>query len=222
VGHPSGSEIRLADPFTIPYTGQKWHRLYIQSIDPITLPIVKVNPDLHIASFVLIDNYDLVKKLSGLMAKQIAKYNCEYLLCIEAKSLPLTYAICDQLNALYRRRKKIRVKYAVVRKTKKAYMKSPYSITIRSITTRKHQKLFIDRNDIAKLRKHAFVIVDDVISTGSTINALLRLLKTVHLSPRAIWTVLFEGEMSVTKVDYRHKSRIHSLGRIPLYVKEEA
>ena len=155
------------------------------------------------------------------MAREIYKYNSEYLLCIEAKSLPLTYAICDQLNALYRRqRKKKRVKYVVVRKTKKVYMKLPYYATIRSITTGTRQKLYIDRNDIAKLRNHSFVLVDDVISTGSTVNALLKLLKRLHLSPRAIWTVLFEGKMSVTKVNYPHKNRIHALGRLPLYVKE--
>jgi len=210
----------MAYPSTIPYAGQKWHKLCIQSIGPITLPIVEVNPNLHIASFVLIDNYDLVRRLSRVMARKICMYNPEYLLCVEAKSLPLTYAICDCLNMLYRRQRKKKVRYVVVRKTKKVYMKFPYSVTISSITTGARQKLYIDRNDITKLRKHSFVLVDDVISTGSTVNALLRLLKRVHLSPRAIWTVLFEGEMSVTKVNYPHKSRIHALGRLPLYTTE--
>jgi len=210
----------MAEPLTVPYTGQKRHTLRIQSLGEISLPIVRVSPDLHIASFVLIDNYDLVKKLSEVLARQIAKYNPEYLLCVEAKSLPLTYAICDRLNTLYRRRrKKTRVKFVVVRKNKKVYMKSPYTVTMKSITTREHQKLFIDRSDVAKLRKRRFVLVDDVISTGSTINALLRLLKKVRLSPSAICTVLFEGETGPGEVDYPHKSKVHALGRIPLYVK---
>ncbi len=209
----------MAEPPTVPYTGQKRHRLRIRSLGEITLPIVRVSPDLHIASFVLIDNYDLVKKLSEILARQVAKYNPEYLLCVEAKSLPLTYAICDHLNTLYRRRrKKTRVKFIVVRKTKKVYMKSPYSVTMKSITTREQQKLFIDKIDVAKLRRHSFVLVDDVISTGSTINALLRLLKRIRLSPSAICTVLFEGETGPDKVAYPHKSKVHALGRIPLYV----
>jgi adenine phosphoribosyltransferase len=211
----------MAEPLTVPYVGQKRHRLRIQSLGEITLPIVRVSEDLHIASFVLIDNYDLVKKLSEILARQIIKYNPEYLLCVEAKSLPLTYAICDRLNTLYRmRRKKTRVKFVVVRKTKKIYMKSPYSVTMKSITTKEHQKLFIDRNDVAKLRKQSFVVVDDVISTGSTINALLRLLKKLHLSPSAVCTVLFEGETGPDSIDYPHKSKVHALGRVPLYLKE--
>jgi adenine phosphoribosyltransferase len=211
----------MAEPLTVPYVGQKLHRLRIQSLGQITLPIVRVSEDLHIASLVLIDNYDLVKKLSEILARQIIKYNPKYLLCVEAKSLPLTYAICDHLNTLYRgRRKSTRVKFIVVRKTKKIYMKSPYSVTMKSITTKERQKLFIDRNDVAKLRRHSFVVVDDVISTGSTINALLKLLKKVRLSPSAICTVLFEGETGPDKIDYSHKSRVHALGRIPLYLKE--
>jgi adenine phosphoribosyltransferase len=210
----------MAEPLTVPYTGQKWHRLWLHSLGEITLPIVRVNRDLHVASFVLIDSYDLVKKLSAILARQIAKYNPKYLLCVEAKSLPLAYAICDRLNDSHRRGKRTRVGFVVVRKTSKVYMKSPYSATVKSITSREQQKLFIDRNDVAKLRKQRFVLVDDVISTASTVNALLRLLKRVDLSPSAICTVLFEGKTGPENVNYPHKEKIHALGRIPLYVKE--
>lgn len=211
----------MAEPLTVPYMGQKWHRLRIHSLGEITLPIVRVSRDLHIASFVLIDNYDLVKKLSEILVRQVAKYDPEYLLCVEAKSLPLTYAICDRLNDLHRRvGRRSRVGFVVVRKSKKVYMKSPYSVTMKSITSREQQKLFIDRSDVAKLRKQRFVLVDDVISTGSTVNSLLRILKRVGLSPSAICTVLFEGETGPEKINYPHKNKIHALGRIPLYVNK--
>ncbi len=209
----------MAEPFTVRYVGQKWHLLRIHSLGEIRLPIVRVSRDLHIASFVLIDNYDLVKKLSGILARLVAKYDPDYLLCVEAKSLPLTYAICDHLNDWHRKNgRKTRVRFVVIRKSKKVYMKSPYSDTIKSITSRERQKLFIDRSDVTKLRNHRFVLVDDVISTGSTINSVLRLLKRVGLSPSAICTVLFEGETRPETVNYPYKKKIHALGRIPLYV----
>lgn len=211
----------MAEPHTVHYTGQKWHKLRIHSLGEITLPIVRVSPDLHIASFVIIDNYDLVKRLSEILTRQVAKHDPDYLLCVEAKSLPLTYAICDRLNDLHRRKgRRARVRFVVIRKSKKVYMKSPYSVTVKSITSRERQKLFIDRSDVAKLRKQRFVLVDDVISTGSTLNAVLRLLKRVGLSPDAICTVLFEGETGPEKINYPYKDKIHALGRIPLYVKE--
>jgi len=211
----------MAEPLTVPYTGQKWHRLRIHSLGEITLPIVRARQDLHIASFVLIDNYDLVKKLSAVLARQVAKYDPDYLLCVEAKSLPLTYAICDCLNDLHHKRgRRTKVRFVVVRKSKKVYMKSPYSVTMKSITSRGQQKLFINRSDVAKLRKQRFVLIDDVISTGSTVNSLLRLLKRVRLNPSAVCTVLFEGETGPEKVNFPYKNKIHALGRIPLYVKE--
>jgi adenine phosphoribosyltransferase len=153
----------------VPYVGQKCHRLRIPSLGEIELPIVQAGPDLHIASFVIIDNYDLVKKLSEILARQVAKYDPDYLLCVEAKSLPLTYAICDRLNNPEKKRKRVPVRFAVIRKSKKVYMKSPYSVTVKSITSREPQKLFIDRVDVAKLRMRKFVLIDDVISTGSTL-----------------------------------------------------
>jgi adenine phosphoribosyltransferase len=211
----------MAEPLTVPYTGQKRHRLRIHPLGEITLPIVRARQDIHIASFVLIDNYDLVKKLSAVLARQVAKYDPDYLLCVEAKSLPLTYAICDCLNDLHHKRgRRTKVRFVVVRKSKKVYMKSPYSVTMKSITSRGQQKLFINRSDVAKLRKQRFVLIDDVISTGSTVNSLLRLLKRVDLSPSAICTVLFEGETGPENINYPYKNNIHALGRIPLYVKE--
>ena len=209
----------MAEQFEIPYAGQKWHILEIESLGKVTLPVVKVNSRVHIASFVIIDNYELVRRLATVLGKKMSSYNPRYLLCIEAKSLPLTYAICDYLNTLYRKRKAgIKVRYIVVRKTKKVYMKSPYSVRIKSITTKTKQRLFVDRNDLIKLRTNNFILLDDVISTGATVNAVLALLKKRGLNPSAIFSVLFEGSIEADKIDYSDKSRVHVFGRIPLYV----
>lgn len=210
----------MSAPLTVPYKGQKWHELHIDQVGKVLLPIVWLNPNLHIASFVLIDNYDLVKKLAVVLSSAIAEYDPRYLLCVEAKSLPLAYAICDRLNSLNHFRRRKNVKYVVVRKSRKAYMKSPYHVTMKSITTKDKQRLFLDRPDARKLRSGKFVLIDDVISTGSTINGLLKLLKRLRLTPAAIFTVLFEGETGPDKVNYPHKDRILSFGRIPLYVKK--
>jgi adenine phosphoribosyltransferase len=204
----------------IPYAGQKWHIVEIKSLGKVTLPVVEVNSRLHIASFVIIDNYELVRKLASVLGKEMSRYNPRYLMCIEAKSLPLTYAICDYLNILYRKRKaRIKVRYVVVRKTKKVYMKSPYSVRVKSRTTKTKQRLFVDRNDLSKLNANRFILLDDVISTGATVNAVLRLLRKQGLNPSAIFSVLFEGRMETDKIDYPDKSRVHVFGRIPLYVK---
>ena len=210
----------MSIPLTVPYEGQKWHELYIDGIGKLRLPVIRLKPSLHIASFVLIDNYDLVRKLAVVLGDAIAKYDPQYLLCVEAKSLPLAYAICERLNASSHVRRRKIVRYVVIRKSRKVYMKSPYHETMKSITTKDKQMLFLDRIDAAKLRSGRFVLIDDVISTGSTINGLLKLLKRLRLSPAAIFTVLFEGEIGIDKVNYDHKNRIHFFGRIPLYVKK--
>jgi adenine phosphoribosyltransferase len=192
----------------------------IKSLGKVTLPVVKVNSRLHIVSFVIIDNYELVRRLASVLGKEMSRYNPRYLMCIEAKSLPLAYAICDYLNTIYKKRKaRIKVRYVVVRKTKKVYMNSPYSVRVKSRTTKTEQRLFVDRNDLSKLKANRFILLDDVISTGATVNAVLRLLRKRRLSPSAIFSVLFEGEMDANKIDYSDKNSVHVFGRIPLYVK---
>lgn len=210
----------MSVPPTVTYEGQKWHELQIDQVGKLTLPVIRLNPSTYIASFVLIDNYDLVKKLAVVLGEAIAKYDPQYVLCIEAKSIALAYAICDRLNTLNHLGRGENVRYVVVRKSRKVYMKSPYRVTMKSITTKDRQMLFLDRVDATRLRSGRFVLIDDVISTGSTINALLKLLNRLGLTPAAIFTVLFEGKTGTDEINYVHKDRIYYFGRIPLYVKK--
>src|SRR5690606_13585692 len=69
--------------------------------------------------------------------------------------------------------------YVVARKTEKPYMIEPVSRTVVSITTGKPQLLALDGTDIARLKGSNVVIVDDVVSTGNTLDGLTELLVEV-------------------------------------------
>ncbi|MCV5824362.1 phosphoribosyltransferase family protein, partial [Escherichia coli] len=67
----------------------------------------------------------------------------------------------------------------MARKTEKPYMISPVSRTVISITTGKPQLLVLDGPDIALIRGKKVAIVDDVVSTGSTLKGLSELIEEV-------------------------------------------
>ena len=79
-----------------------------------------------------------------------------------------------------------------------------------SITTGKPQTLYIDGKDRALIQGKNAVIVDDVISTGSTLQAMRALLTNAQAT--------LVGEMAVfTEGDRAEWSGILALGHLPVF-----
>jgi adenine phosphoribosyltransferase len=77
-----------------------------------------------------------------------------------------------------------------------------------SITTGKPQLLVIDGADIAQIKGKNIGIIDDVVSTGGTLNSLSDLLKEVGGKVVATLVVFTEGDQ---------RSDVIALGHLPLY-----
>lgn len=196
----------------VTYNNTKEHTVNILGVGEVTLPVIKINDKIAIASFNIIDNYPLITKLASVLADKISLYNPEAILCVEAKSLPLTYAVCKELNE-----KGFDVFYKVARKSEKVYMENTRVGEVSSITTKTPQKIFIDGKDIEALKNKRLVVLDDVISTGETINTLLTMLKKEGITPTCVATVLFEADASKDSVCVENKECVFALGHIPLY-----
>ena len=65
--------------------------------------------------------------------------------------------------------------FVVARKTKKPYMQNVLEANVFSITTQAKQTLYLDGCDVEKLRGKRIAIIDDVIATGESLNALEKL-----------------------------------------------
>ena len=147
------------------------------------LPLFPVNENLTIAALIIFGDVELTVKSAGELLKKAPEF--DIMLTAEAKSIPLIHEMARQAGVN---------KYIVARKGEKVYMKDPLSVEVNSITTKNTQKLFIDANDAALLRGHRVLIIDDVISTGESLNALEHLVNEAGGNIVGKMAILAEGE----------------------------
>ena len=78
------------------------------------LPVVKVNENLWIASFVILGDVELTSHCADELKKELKDLDFDYLVGPEAKVLPLLHIVAERIGFK---------KYIVCRKEIKAYMK---------------------------------------------------------------------------------------------------
>lgn len=152
------------------------------------LPVVKIDDNLSIASFVILGDTELVQAAAPELIKKMPEV--DFLVTAEAKGIPLVYEMSRLLGMK---------KYIVVRKSIKSYMESPILDEVVSITTRKKQLLALDEKDAADVKGKRVAIVDDVISTGESVAAIERLVEAAGGKVLAKIAILAEGEAAERK-----------------------
>ncbi len=179
---------------------------YTVRIEGVTrhLPLFAVSPQLRIAVFNLLGDTEITSAAARGLAKKLAKVDADVLVTAEAKSIPLAYHLSIELNK----------PYVVLRKDFKPYMGNVLSAETLSITTGKPQTLYLDEKDQGLLRGKKVILVDDVISTGSTLQGMRLLMDKAGAKIVAEAAVFTEGE----RAQWGH---IHALGHLPLFTGDE-
>jgi adenine phosphoribosyltransferase len=163
------------------------------------LPIIQISETLKIASFVILGDTELVEHAGRDLSKELPE--ADILITAEAKGIPLIYEVAKQKGMK---------KYIVARKSLKPYMVDPLVTKVVSITTQKEQLLYLDKEEINMLKGKKAIIIDDVISTGESINALEDLVKKAGGEVVAKAAILAEG-------DAAKRDDIIFLGELPLF-----
>ncbi len=167
------------------------------------LPIIQVAPDLAIASFVILGDCELVTYVAPMLTEKLPPV--DYLITAEAKGIPLVNEM-SRLMGL--------PTYIVARKSVKPYMEQPLVDEVVSITTQKLQTLCLDGKDAALIQGKKVAIVDDVISTGASLQAIERLVKKAGAEVAARAAILEEG-------DAADRHDIVFLEKLPLFPVEK-
>ena len=157
---------------------------YTLSVAGLTreLPVIAVSPELSIASFVILGDSELVTAAAPLLAQRLPQV--DYLMTAEAKGIPLVQELSRILGHPY---------YIVARKSIKPYMEQPLTHTVHSITTQKEQILCLDGKDAALLHGKRVAVVDDVISTGESLQGIVSLAQQAGAEVAAKAAILAEG-----------------------------
>ena len=162
------------------------------------LPLFEVAPGLKIAIFNMLGDTEVVEAAADALASRLP--SADALVTPEVKAIPLAHALSVRLG----------IPYVVVRKILKPYMVNSISTEVVSITTGKPQTLYVDGKDIALLRGKRVILVDDVVSTGSTLKGLHQLMEQAGATVVAEAAVFTEGD----KEKWNH---IIALGHLPLF-----
>jgi adenine/guanine phosphoribosyltransferase-like PRPP-binding protein len=104
--------------------------------------------------------------------------------------------------------------YLILQKTPKIHLDDALTERLESITTTGAQHLLLDRARIAAIAGRRVALVDDVIATGGSIRASLRLLRTAGATVTAVGVLLTEGSAWRQTLG-ADAALVRSLGRIP-------
>ena len=125
------------------------------------LPLCPLTEDMYIGSFVTFGDPELTTACAEEMLRRAPEY--DFILTAESKGIPIAH----EMSRLAGNRR-----YFLARKSPKLYMSGVFEVSVRSITTAKIQKLYLDQADADEMRGKKILIVDDVVSTGESLNSL--------------------------------------------------
>ncbi len=175
---------------------------YTVNIEGVTreLPLFAVAPHIRIAVFNLLGDTEIVSAAAQGLAARLKDVEADVLVTAESKSIPLIYHLALLTSKAW----------IVLRKDYKPYMGEALSAETLSITTGKPQTLFLDEKDQRLVRGRRVILVDDVISTGSTLQGMRLLMDKAGGQVVAEAAVFTEGERAQWK-------NIVALGHLPVF-----
>ena len=177
----------------------KYHIVDIEGFKA-ELPILTLPGGVGIAFFNLHGDNVLTEHCGKKLAERLT--DCDVILTAESKGLQLAHCVSRELGQRY---------YAVARKSKKLYMQDGIEITIESsITTGQPQKMYLSKHDADLLKGKKVGIVDDVVSTGASLNGLEALVEKAG-------GIIHKKAFVLAEADAAERTDVIYLASIPLF-----
>lgn len=164
------------------------------------LKICPINEKLDIAAFIMFSDMELTIRCAEELLKKCPDF--DVIITAESKGIPLAYEMARQSGKTY----------VVARKSIKLYMSDTITVEVKSITTANVQKLNLDGGKAEMLKGKKVLVVDDVISTGESLNAMMKLVEAAGGNIVGKAAVLAEG-------DAADRDDIIFLEKLPLFFK---
>lgn len=164
------------------------------------LQLFEIKPGLRIAILNILGDTELVQACAKELNKRLKKVDYDILVTAEAKSIPLAHALSVESKKAY----------IILRKAYKPYMGAALIAETLSITTGQPQTLILDEKDHEIIKGKKVVILDDVISTGSTLQGMRMIIEKAGASVVAEAAIFTEGERAKW-------SDVISLGHLPVF-----
>ncbi len=165
------------------------------------LRLFAIKPGVRIAILNILGDTELVQAVGKALAEKLRPQNVEVLVTPEAKSIPLAHALSVEMG----------VAYVVLRKSYKPYMGDALRSETLSITTGEPQTLYLDEKDRDLIAGKRVVLLDDVISTGSTLQGMRLIMDKAQAHVIGEAAIFTEG-------DRAKWHDIIALGHLPVWI----
>jgi adenine phosphoribosyltransferase len=163
------------------------------------LPIITVPSGVRLAVFNMLGDIEMTKIAGRELAARLHLRHPDIIVTTETKSVPLAYEIASLLE----------LPYVVLRKSYVSYMGEALETKVQPITTGHPRTIYLDARDQVLCGGKRVAIVDDVISTGSTLQAMRELMTRAGAEIVAEAAVFTEG-------DPEQWTEVIALGHLPL------
>ena len=174
----------------------------------VELPIVSLSEQLALALLITVDmGVEFMSQAGAELADIIRPYDVDIVATVATMGIPLVGEVTRHLGL---------DQYVILHKTPKIHLADAVSEPVRSITTNAEQRLLFDRARIKDVKDQRVAIVDDVISTGASTGAALRLLRGVGADVVAIGTLVTEASLWREALG-EDAQKVRALGSIPVF-----
>jgi adenine phosphoribosyltransferase len=174
----------------------------------VELPIVSLSEQLALALLITVDmGVEFMSQAGAELADIIRPYDVDIVATVATMGIPLVVEVTRHLGL---------DQYVILHKTPKIHLADAVSEPVRSITTDAEQRLLFDRARIKDVKGKRVAIVDDVISTGASTGAALRLLRGVGADIVIIGTLVTEASLWRDALGPDAKM-VRALGSIPVF-----
>lgn len=207
--HPAGSFDR-AGPFSgfFPAT--------LDDGSQIRLPIRPLADGEHALASLIINqaSFDVQDALAADLAPKIAAFRPEVIVGLPTLGLTLAAAVARALGHL---------RYVPLGTSRKFWYDENLSVPLSSITTPEQQKrLYVDPRMLPLIKGRRVALIDDVISSGTSIVSGLTLMASLGIEPVVIGAAMLQSERWHDKLDAfgaEWRPRVTSVFRTPLLKK---
>ncbi len=183
---------------------QNWpqtHTIHLAPDYAVELPLLDIGDGFRIYSFDMTGEAEWNRVAARELLKKLEPYAFDGIVTVQTKSCGLAQAISAKFP-----------RYLELRKSRKSFMIDPKGVTVQSITTHGQQELWIGKEKYSHFQGKKLCFLDDVVSTGGTIEAAFALAKEIGVEIAVIACVLTEGQ---ERTEYKGVPLV-SLDHIPL------
>jgi adenine/guanine phosphoribosyltransferase-like PRPP-binding protein len=184
-------------------------RYHIQvGTQDVEVPLVRIAGDLTIALLISVDlGIEFAAQAGRDLAALLEPTGAEIVVSVATMGIPLAIEVTRSLGM---------DDYVILHKTPKIHLADAVAEPVQSITTSSRQQLLLDRARIGAVKGRRVAVVDDVISTGGSTLAALRLLRRAGAEPVAVGALVTEGSLWRSTLG-EDRGLVQALGAIPLF-----